>query len=297
MAKKTAGSGPPVIEADIKVDEGLAIAVLPPPTPYPVRTKDKVAIVGFAEGHRHLAPYDDPTWEIWGLNRLHAVQEGRFDRWLELHNLRMYEVDPQHREWLRTFKGPIYLRPQDMGVYDIPTGVPFPVERVLLDVGRYMTNSISWMIGLAIGMGFKEMGLFGVDMAQDVLLGNEYRQQRPSCEYLIGVAVGRGMMVHLPPGSDLLKSSFLYGLEDGDAIMGKRLSRMEELGRRKNTLREQIAQLEAQKLVTTEQFYNQKLALVSSINQLDGALQECVYEQVNLSPPPEVVPEHAVKPN
>lgn len=285
MVKKTAGSGP------------SHLTVVDAVSPYPERTRDRVAIVGFAEGHRHLAPFSDPTWEIWGLNRLHGVLEGRWDRWFEIHALRtFYEEDAQHREWMRTFKGPVYLRPQDMGIYDIPAAVPYPVEQVLRDYGRYFTNSISWMIALAIGMGFKEMALFGVDMAQDAVFPtNEYRQQRPSCEYLLGVAVGRGMLIHLPDGSDLLKASFLYGLEDGDAILAKRLSRMEELNRRKNGVREQIANLENQKTVMDKQYIDQKIALVSAINQLDGALQETVYEQVNLSPPPEIMPAHKVE--
>jgi hypothetical protein len=280
VAKKTAGSGPPILVDETPVTE---------PAGYPARTRDKVAIVGFAEGHRHLAPYGDDSWEIWGLNRLHAVQQGRWTRWFEVHGLaKYYEGDPQHREWMRTCGIPIYLRPQDVGLYDIPSGEPYPVERVLSDFGRYMTNSVAWMIAMGVGMGFAEMGLWGVDMAQDAVFPtNEYRQQRPSCEYLLGVAVGRGMRIHLPPGSDLLKASHLYGLEDGDAILGKRMSRMEELNRRKGTIREQIAQLEQQKAASEKQYLDQKIALVSAINQLDGALQEAIYEQVNLSPPPE----------
>lgn len=288
MAKKTAGSGTPIIVA-----ESAVVAEPINPQKYPQRTRDKVAIVGFAEGHRHLTPFDDPSFEIWGLNRLWTVLPGRWDRWLELHSLtKYYEEDPQHREFLRTFKGPVYLRPQDMGIYDIPMAVPYPVETVLDEFGRYMTNSISWMIALAIGMEFKEMHLYGVDMAQDqVFPTNEYRQQRPSCEYLLGVAVGRGMRIYLPDGSDLLKASYLYGLEDGDAILGKRLSRMQELGKRKDTIRQQLAQLDQQKTVNEQAYWEQKLQLVSAINQLDGALQEAVYEQTNLSPPPEQKPE------
>ena len=286
MAKKTAGSGPPVkpvIEP---------VAVLPD---YPARTKDKVCLVGFAEGHRHLAPFDDPDWEIWGLNRLHMVQPARYDRWFEVHALGMYlgakgaPVDTGHLEFLRTFPGPIYLRPQDVGLVQCPSGVPYPVNRVLADFGSYFTNSISWMMAMAIGMGFKEMMLVGVDMAQDgvFVTGSEYRQQRPSCEYFLGIAVGKGMKVHLPPGSDLLKASHLYGLEDGDAILGKRLSRMEELNKRKTVIRDQISQLEGQKAAQEKMYLDQKIALISGINQLDGALQEVIYEGSQLSPPPE----------
>ena len=39
----------------------------------PSRTRDKVCIVGFADGHRHLAPFNDDSYEFWGINRLHVV--------------------------------------------------------------------------------------------------------------------------------------------------------------------------------------------------------------------------------
>ena len=316
MASKTAGSGTPikpkkpakkalpVIVDEMGVGPGFyqaqtAIALAGEPiNPFPVRTRDKVAIVGFAEGHRALTPFDDPSFEIWGLNRLWTVLPGRYDRWFEIHDVRkFYENDPQHREWMRQFKGPIYLRPQDMGAYDIPQGVPYPIEPILQEFPRYFTNSISYMMALAIVMGFREMHLYGVDMAQDGIFvtGSEYRSQRPSCELFLGIAIGRGMSIFLPDGSDLLKSSFMYGLEDGSAIMGKRLSRMQELNRRKDGIRQALEQLKQQKMIQSEQMHAQELALVAQINQLDGALQETVYEQTNLSPPPEVPPAQQVQ--
>jgi len=135
VAKKTAGSGPPVI-----VDETVVAEVVEPAATsgvaafaWPVRTKDKVAIVGFADGHRHLAPFDDPEWEIWGLNRLHQVMPGkRWDRWFEIHDVGMYlgeKPDEEHLAFLRTFPGPVYIRPQDMGRIPIPSAQPYPFPR------------------------------------------------------------------------------------------------------------------------------------------------------------------------
>ena len=46
--------------------------------------------------------------------------------------------------------------------------------------------------------------MYGVDMAQDTLLAAEYSEQRPSCEYFIGLAEGAGIRVDIPGGSDLL---------------------------------------------------------------------------------------------
>jgi hypothetical protein len=61
------------------------------------KKKNKVAIVGFADS-RDEAPYKDPEWEIWGLNSLFENipvidGKGRFDRWFEIHDRRMYNMD------------------------------------------------------------------------------------------------------------------------------------------------------------------------------------------------------------
>jgi len=52
---------------------------------YP-RKQDKLAIVGFAPTTRHLAPFDDPEFEVWGLNEeYHFDWMKRFDRWFQIH--------------------------------------------------------------------------------------------------------------------------------------------------------------------------------------------------------------------
>lgn len=49
------------------------------------RTKDKVAMVGFANS-RDLAPFDDPDVEIWGLNEGYFFPwMKRWDRWFQIH--------------------------------------------------------------------------------------------------------------------------------------------------------------------------------------------------------------------
>jgi len=85
----------------------------------------------------------------------------------------------------------------------------YPKEEIVRRFGNYFTNTISWMIALAIHKGYKTIGIFGVDMA----VSSEYHHQRPSCEYFIGLARGMGINVILPDEADLLKARFLYGFE------------------------------------------------------------------------------------
>jgi hypothetical protein len=55
------------------------------------------------------------------------------------------------------------------------------------------------------------IGLYGIDLASDT----EYGDQRPNTDYLIGVAQGKGIAIHLAEGSALLKADRLYGYEPG----------------------------------------------------------------------------------
>jgi hypothetical protein len=86
------------------------------------------------------------------------------------------------------------------------------------------------MLAMAMDEGYKEIHLYGVDMAN----GSEYQDQRPSCEYFIGLARGAGIIVAIPSTSDLLKTPILYGYEEEkQSIMKfKYQTRLKELDQR-----------------------------------------------------------------
>lgn len=175
----------------------------------------KVAVLGFTDSWKQ-APFDDPSWEIWGLNELWMFIP-RWTRWFEIHERKVYEADKKrtvdHIYALRAMTCPVYMHQH---WDDIPMSVPYPLKQlseIFVNPGAgglpYFTNSVSYMIALAIAEGFNEIGIFGVDMAHD----SEYSHQRPSCEYLIGFAQGRGIKVTIPPDCELLKTDFLYGYQ------------------------------------------------------------------------------------
>ncbi len=175
----------------------------------------KVAILGFTDSHK-LAPFGDPSWEIWGLNELYLMIP-RWSRWFEIHSRSVYEADKKrtsdHIYALRAMTCPVYMHQH---YDDIPGSIPYPLMAIAQmfpnpGVGGkpYLTNSISYMLALSIAEGFNEIALYGVDMAHST----EYQQQRPSCEYFLGIAQGRGIKVTIPPECELLKTDFLYGFE------------------------------------------------------------------------------------
>jgi len=164
----------------------------------------KVAIVGSSDTTRHLAPYGDESWEIWTLNDMHTIAP-RMTRLFELDpviELPHYSYDFHRNNTVV----PIWMMfPQD----DFPAAVQYPHEVIVKEFGRYFTSSISWMLALAIYEGVDEIALYGVDMAHS----SEYGHQRPSCEYFIGLARGKGIPVSVPEQSELLKARRMYALE------------------------------------------------------------------------------------
>jgi hypothetical protein len=252
---------------------------------FPTLTKREVAIVGFAAGHAHKAPFADDQVEKWGINQLwKTLPDGQFDRWFELHSLYdFYHSNPPHQEFLRNFPGPVYVRGQDYRLaleWGITTAQPFPDGPILERFRPYFTNTISWLIALAIMMHPTRLSLYGVDMAQDSILAAEYSEQRPSCEYFLGLAEGLGIDVKLPSGSDLLGATHLYGFEDSGPVLEKMTSRYQELARVKEQMQAQVTQYEQAAEQVRKQMYG-----------LEGAQQESVYWRKNwLTPPAKDLP-------
>jgi hypothetical protein len=179
------------------------------------KKRTRVAIVGFTPS-RDQAPYKNPDYEIWALNDLFEAIP-RADRIFQIHSrqsIDTYTTRGEHASYidrLRSLPVPIYM----VEAYpDIPNSIAYPIDEMVKKYGPYFTNTISYMIALAVEEGFKEIHIYGVDMA----VGVEYIAQRPSCEYHIGIAIGRGIKVFIPHQSDLLKSRFLYGFQEDEEI-------------------------------------------------------------------------------
>lgn len=226
----------------------------------------KIAIIGKAPSSVLLAPYADESWEVWILNTLGQLKEvPRWDRQFELHDLKLTQT-PAHGnyyEWLSQQEKPVYLR--DDPPAEFKCGVRFPLSAMLEHfkglAGRmYLTNSVSMEIMLALyehdtqERKISDIGLWGVDMAQHGFakgghngpFTSEYASQRPSVEYWLGLCEGRGITLHIPPQSDILKCACVYGYQH-DAWWVKTQARRKELQQRlaQAQQREQAAHDEA----------------------------------------------------
>ena len=93
--------------------------------------------------------------------------------------------------------------PWDFGIY-LSDGSQFNIE-----ITSIADNS--WLFEkLKREERFEEIHLYGIDMTHET----EWGYQRPNTEFFLGVAVGKGIKIHIPEESALLSPLWLYGYED-----------------------------------------------------------------------------------
>lgn len=195
----------------------------------PFEAGKKIAIVGKAPSSLGLAPYHDASWQVWTLSDLILCKQApRYDVQFELHDAELVKQRVPYWEWLcRAAKvKPLCVKevlPELEGAF------PYPLAEIVEQFGGYFTNTVSYLIALAIATEPDEIGVWGVDMAQS----DEYRAQRPSCEYFLGLAVGKGIKITVPAQCDLLKTAGLYGFDPRVSdLCAKLKARSQELAQR-----------------------------------------------------------------
>ncbi len=236
----------------------------------------RIAILGKAPSSLGLAPFDDPSWEIWGLADLHKSIP-RWDRWYEIHDLAKGKQrwPEEYWQWLCKDHGkPLYVQAPHR---ELPHGLPFPIAKLRNRFGDYFTNTVSYMIAHAVmemapkgksvdGQGF-EIGLWGVDMAQGASKpgdrNTEYGHQRPSCEYFLGVAAGLGIKITVPRESELLKTRRLYAFHGENNVF------FEKIQLRRLELQQQLNECQA----TIEAHTKRSLILQGALDDLKWAEQ------------------------
>ena len=146
-----------------------------------------------------MAHWGDPDWEKWGV--AWDSEAFNLDRVFEPHS---------SCEW-KQYRGDDYIsRLREMPrLYlqeahpELPNATVYPFD----EVEGWLESSVAYMLALAIHEKAQEIGIYGVSMeAQE-----EYGYQRPNAAYLVGLARGKGIKVHIPDQSSLLKYSGQFG--------------------------------------------------------------------------------------
>lgn len=225
----------------------------------------KVAIIGTVPASRQLAPYNDPSWKIWGCSPGNQGQLPRCDAWFELHAI----VDMLGREnqhwcvpyfaWLKSQSFPVYMQEKNDSV---PGAVVFPRDAILEKFSTptrrawFFTSSVTWMMAHALMQGAKEIGLFGIDMAATE---EHYSGQKAGCLHMIDRAEAMGCTVTVPFESCLAAPLPLYGYSEAT-----------NFGRKLNVRLHEIAQMRAQLVA-------QRDKLTQEISYFDGATEDLKY--------------------
>ena len=170
---------------------------------------NKVCLLG-----AHYTKSDAPFFEeydIWSVST-NVKDLPRVDRIFEMHR---EDVCKERAEMINAFDCKVVCQVKHEF---IKNSEPYPFEMLcrMFSIEReesghitkkhYVTNSLSYMIAMAIMEGYEEIHLYGVMMSAL----EEYGIQLPSCEYFIGCARGFGCRVVIH-GGNLCNCDFLYG--------------------------------------------------------------------------------------
>lgn len=174
----------------------------------------KVALLGGAKDTLRLAPWSDPSWELWAHNSIPPRSLKRTpDRFFDLHPPNCFQESAKcgrtdYYGWLKSLRVPVYMQ---QAYPEIPASVRYPREQVQTEWPLAPFGSqTAWMIALALREGVTHLGLYGIHYAFET----EYEDQRANCELWVGIAMGRGVQVFIPPGCPVAREpKDLYGYE------------------------------------------------------------------------------------
>lgn len=252
------------------------------------KTANKVCIVGFA-GSWDETPFDDETFDIWGINELYMQvrerfgKDRRFTHWWEIHNpMSPSRNIPSHHEFLKTWDKPLFMQKH----YDwIPQSIQIPKNDIIAFFNQNFiidkfggsfsdySNQISVMTALAIMMGYEEIRIYGVDMAQQ----SEYAWQRASCQFFIGYAAGLGIKVFIPLTSELCKYPNFYGFETDGNNYARMYTKKQIL-----LTKGSIKQIDQQSLISEFEYEQQKENRDKMLADIDFNLQRIDDELIKL---------------
>jgi hypothetical protein len=254
-----------------------------------IKKRDKVCIIGFAPSWAETK-WDDPETDYWGINELYmqAVNK-RFDAWFEVHDIKNSpsKQEPKHQAFLKDCKIPLLTQKH---WDDYPSSIAFPWKylmefydlNLVKDEGgggfEDYSNQISWMIALAITLGYKQINIYGVDMAQE----SEYMHQRASCQFFIGYALGAGIKVFVPKSCELLKGGAPYGFESDNANRHRKKSRIKSISQQIKSI--EIRQKEIKFWIEEELQVKLNQEILSSSEKLRFLKGQFAAAQMNQAP-------------
>lgn len=235
--------------------------------------KKRGAIIGTAPTWK-LCPWHEMDLDVLGLNDGYVLGVPRANAWFDLHPIpemafrpkgeRVVQADqvpvgaylrPEgHLEWLKSRPFPVYLHdcheagcadlPKETRAHDPypfptwPNARPFPFKVLRAKYGDYVQSTPAWMLLWMMEQGYTETHIYGIHLATQW----EYITQKPNMEFLIGMALARGMQFVIPEKSTLLKGKHVYALEPKSGLPLERVEqRIHSIKLQGQQLRQRLA--------------------------------------------------------
>lgn len=177
----------------------------------------RINIIG--AGAWYYGPEDGEI--CWGFNT--NINSRHFNVMFDMHDVKAKIGQPGTDLWSMTnhdymelvrameiceqFDIPVFT----LGAVENTSYIAYPLKEIKKEfslgsfTGDYFTAGLSYALALAIYQGATEIDIWGC--TGDL----EYEYQRPSAEFWMGVAIGRGIPIVIRDESQLLKIDKLYG--------------------------------------------------------------------------------------
>lgn len=157
----------------------------------------------------HLVAHNG-TWkaeydEIWGINT--ALKFAQCDLYFVMDDMDLYTRHyPVYYKACVECKLPIITN--NVRYSDFPTSVCYPDNHVLQHFdggyGYLLHSSLPWVIAYAIWLGVKKLGLWGIDYSLPDRPDVTKERGRTCAEFWLGVAMGQGVRLQMPPNTTIL---------------------------------------------------------------------------------------------
>ncbi len=175
-----------------------------------IKAHDEVAIIGRAQNFLDKVPAADMA-DRWVMNRAaFEIPRDGYDTIFDMHRDRpKWVIDKYHHLQKTTI-----LRDPMKG---FARSMEFPIKELVQAYGTYFTSSVSFLMGLAMLLRYKRIGIYGVDMSPQNV---DYVHEWPCVNYYAG-------MIERDPQVQLIFYEFgrvlppLYGYEpEGLVVVG-----------------------------------------------------------------------------
>jgi len=150
----------------------------------------KLALIGKGQG-KELAPLKGYGVTTWGVNDIVGHRDVDVCFFMDKHLMEDTQMQEIIVKSTQVTKTPVYCIKH---FADIPTSIEYPLQDITDIFGTdNFSDSFCYMIALAIHQGFKEFDIYGFNYAY----GSKYVEEKPDCQYWLGVAAGLGVTLNL----------------------------------------------------------------------------------------------------